>query len=1195
MSTNVGTLTIEMAANIVRLQQDMDKARKSVEGAMTDIGNYVDIAKKAFVAFAGVASVQAFAGMVKGAIDSAEKLHDLSMVTGASVESLSALVAVGKTTGTTAETIAGAMNKLAKNTATVSEDGKGAAAALRALNIDFNDFQRMTPDQKMIAVAKAMDNFADGSGKSAAAMLLLGKSGADLLPYMKDLAQTGELQAKVTAEQAAAADNFNDNLTRLGVSGKAWVKELAMGMIPALDVATQAFLDIFNSSGGLRDQLKKLVADGSIERWTYAAIEGLSYAADAIEYLWRGIQTIGKGLGAYSAAFMAAARGEWTQAGAILKELGSDLTLTWSEKTLGKQLRDRIADLRNTTKAIEEQKPQVQGLGNVQEEAAKKAQAAYEKLTNSIDGKIAANEAELSLGKKLTPAQQLEVQVLADLTSGELKLTSAQEAEVKARLKKLKATEAAITAQQLEVKVLEESAKENQKWFESMDKSTQKLVEEAEKQREANDTITLGKEAVERLKIEKMRETVVSLERKAALAEEAGLGEEVVNAYRDQAKALRNLAELKEQGIHVQAAKDAADEWKKTTEQIQTSLTDALLRGFESGKDFGKNLADTLINMFKTLVLRPIIQPIAQGASTMLLSALGLGGSTAAAAGQATSSLGMVGTAVSALGQMGSYFATGFMNTIAGTGTAAGLTAGSAVGGASGAAMSIGAIAPWVAGVAALAASWNSLFGREQKDVGVEGALTTGAGITGSQYRFLEGGFFRSDKTVRDALSKEIEAVFDTSIAQIAKQTRGYAVALGLPADEIDKYTKEIKLSFQGLSEQEINQKIADTLAEFQEGIISQYATALEPLQLAGETFTQTIERLMAINNVSLALNEFGGAFATFATSSIAARQNIIELAGGLDQLVQKTQGFIANFYTREEQAGITARGVVQALESAGFTAAQIAALETRQDFRSLLESIDVSTEIGQRQFVTLLDMQQMYSDMLPIMEEQRVSLVELIAAAPQVEMMQKMFEADATYQDRVKTAEEAALALQQQLVDTMGNVDISIQNLSVIMGNGLDRIASATASAIAEANAVAANAIAMAQESSARAAAAEIEAARLAAEVAASAALYDQSAGGFASGGYMTGPALVGEHGPEIFDPQRNQVYTNAATMSMLGGDAVANEVRALREEVAMMRYETRATATNTAKIAKLQDNWDVRGLTVKTDADQPLDTVTA
>lgn len=1200
MSTNVGTLTIEMAANIVRLQQDMDKARKSVEGAMTDIGNYVDIAKKAFVAFAGVASVSAFAGMIKGAIDSAEKLHDLSTTTGASVEALSALVSVGKTTGTTAETIAGAMNKLAKNTATVSEDGKGAAAALRALNIDFNDFQRMTPDQKMVAVAKAMEGFADGSGKSAAAMLLMGKSGAELLPYMKDLALTGELQAKITAEQAAAADNFNDNLTRLGTSGKAWVKELAMGMIPALDVATQAFTDIFNSSGGLRDQLKKLVADGSIERWTYAAIEGLSYAADAIEYLWRGVQTIGKGLGGYAAAFMAAARGEWTQAGAILTELGKDLTLTWSEKTLGKQLRDRITDLRNTTQAIKDQKPQVEGLGNVQEESAKKAKEAYDKLVKSIDDKIAASQAELDLGKKLTPAQQLEVQVLEDMRNGTLKLTGAQADAIKARLRLLKATEDNISAQQLEKKILEESAKENQKWFESMDKSTQKLVEEAAKQEEANKALTLGKEAVEALKIEKLREMAVSADKKAQWAEEAMLGEEVVQAYRDQAAALRNLADLKGQGIHVQAAKDAADEWKKTTDQIQTSLTDALLRGFESGKDFGKNLADTLINMFKTLVLRPIIQPIAQGAAGMVTSALGLtNAASAATGGGATGATGVLG----AFGTFGSYASTGFMASATGVGLGTSLSAAGALieGGSitAGLGMGLGAVVPYVAAFAAAVSLLDSAFGGDQTTTGggISGSLNTfGASIQTFKEITEDGGWFSSDDVWKEfsAVDKTIQKFFNTATANVYLATSSYAKALGLSTDAIDGFTQAIEISLHGLDADAQKAKLAEAVAGFQEAMSAQFAEVLGPLQLAGETFTATLQRLVQIQEVSGYLNEFGGAFAAFATSSVAARQNIIDLAGGLDQLVQKTQGFVANFYTREEQAAITARGVVQALGAAGFTEAQIAALETRADFRTLLESIDVSSEIGQQQFVTLLNIQDLYAQSLPLMEEQNKSLIELIAAAPQVEMLQKMFETDAEYQARVQTAEELAQETYDRMVTQLGVIDLSLNGLTVVIGNGLDQIAQSTAGAIAAANAAAQQAIAAAQESAARAAEAERAAAAQAAMAAMMASTASWTGDGAATGGYISGPTLVGEAGPEIFDPRTSQVYTNAATMSMLGGDAVANEVRALREEVAMMRYETRATATNTAKIAKLQDNWDVRGLTVKTDADQPLDTVT-
>lgn len=100
-----------------------------------------------------------------------------------------------------------------------------------------------------------------------------------------------------------------------------------------------------------------------------------------------------------------------------------------------------------------------------------------------------------------------------------------------------------------------------------------------------------------------------------------------------------------------------------------------------------------------------------------------------------------------------------------------------------------------------------------------------------------------------------------------------------------------------------------------------------------------------------------------------------------------------------------------------------------------------------------------------------------------------------------------------------------------------------------------------------------------------------------FAAGGYYQGGmALVGEHGPELINfGAPGQVYTAPATANMLGGGDVAAEIRALRDEVTLMRAETRATAVNTSKIARLQDNWDVRGLTVKTDADQPLDTVAA
>jgi phage-related tail protein len=97
-----------------------------------------------------------------------------------------------------------------------------------------------------------------------------------------------------------------------------------------------------------------------------------------------------------------------------------------------------------------------------------------------------------------------------------------------------------------------------------------------------------------------------------------------------------------------------------------------------------------------------------------------------------------------------------------------------------------------------------------------------------------------------------------------------------------------------------------------------------------------------------------------------------------------------------------------------------------------------------------------------------------------------------------------------------------------------------------------------------------------------------------YASGGsYGGGMALVGEQGPELIDFNTGgQVYNASQSANIIGGE-VAGEIRALREEVSLLRYEARSTAISSAKIARLQDNWDVRGLTVKTDIDQPLDTV--
>lgn len=79
-----------------------------------------------------------------------------------------------------------------------------------------------------------------------------------------------------------------------------------------------------------------------------------------------------------------------------------------------------------------------------------------------------------------------------------------------------------------------------------------------------------------------------------------------------------------------------------------------------------------------------------------------------------------------------------------------------------------------------------------------------------------------------------------------------------------------------------------------------------------------------------------------------------------------------------------------------------------------------------------------------------------------------------------------------------------------------------------------------------------------------------------YADGGYYSGGlALVGEKGPELINfSNPGMVYTAAQTSNLLAGSGdLEGAFEALRQEVVMLRAETRAVVSNTSKSAKLLD----------------------
>jgi tape measure domain-containing protein len=302
--------------------------------------------------------------------------------------------------------------------------------------------------------------------------------------------------------------------------------------------------------------------------------------------------------------------------------------------------------------------------------AASAEQNAYESLISSIRAKIEADKLELAGGAALTESQRLRIKLDQDLVAGRIKLGSAHEKSVRLALEELSASEAAALAAKTIAKANLDAAAAREKYITSLDNGLDKIRSDIQAQQEATARMGLSKQAIAALDTAKLEMLATDTELQAIKAMDRNLDQQTYDALKKQAAAYRELAKAKQDGAakeasidyekaSAEAAQKAQEDWRRAAEDINNSLTDALLRGFESGKDFAKNFRDTLVNMFKTLVLRPIISFIVNPISMAIggivnsgLSALGLGGNLLSGGGSVLGAIGSVGTA--AAGWIGS-------------------------------------------------------------------------------------------------------------------------------------------------------------------------------------------------------------------------------------------------------------------------------------------------------------------------------------------------------------------------------------------------------------------------------------------------------------------------------------------------------------------------------------------------------------
>ena len=152
-------------------------------------------------------------------------------------------------------------------------------------------------------------------------------------------------------------------------------------------------------------------------------------------------------------------------------------------------------------------------------------------------------------------------------------------------------------------------------------------------------------------------------------------------------------------------------------------------------------------------------------------------------------------------------------------------------------------------------------------------------------------------------MTSDIDKALDSSFTQTVAKMQDMGKTLGVEAVksiEGFQHTFSLQLSDNG-DMSKAGEKLAAEITKAADEIAARMIPNIDEFKRLGETSSETFERLNSevegTNAILLAMGkDAAAAFGGVGLASIAARENLIDLAGGLDKLSQKTQSYYASF-----------------------------------------------------------------------------------------------------------------------------------------------------------------------------------------------------------------------------------------------------------------------------------------------------------
>ncbi|MGB4059617.1 MAG: hypothetical protein WBK26_05310 [Burkholderiaceae bacterium] len=1004
------TLTIKLAAEVAEFISKI----KGVESLVSGVAQRMrDSFSGLWATLGATVSVAGLGAFVKASINAMDQLDELSQRYGVSVKELSGLQLAFKQSGIEQDAMASSMGKLQRAMA----DGNRGLAAIGVGTRNADGSLRGT-SAVLLDVADKFAGLQDGAGKTALAVEIFGKSGADMVPLLnsgsdgiKDMISTAERLGLVLEDEVAAkAGNFNDTLELVGMGAQGVGRGIAARLLPTLQSLAENFLTSMTNG----DRLAKTA------EFLASILKGLYIGALAVVEVF---STLGKTFGAVIGAFFAAAQGNFKEAWAILKEGGADVSKGWQETAAQISAAwsgaggDTVAALAAAGGAAKKHAPDLKAI----EENAKAAAKALEEQRKE-------QEAQAKLVAELSGVQ-------ADYELSLQRIQAQRDAGNLSEERYIELVTALIAKQPMAKKLMDEHGKATADLAAQQNQAFDDYFERSERERMAVEArIKVGRTTLEQLQFENSLLGLNTTEREVAIAmrelERQGVvkGTEAWDRY---------AAAIKAAVVDRESQREAIGFWDSIQSTAKNVFTDVANNGVSAFERIGKTI--------KAAVLDLLWQVTGQRWLISLGTSMGVPGAANAASSSGGSSLsdamGFAGTAGAFGTGMGAAFTSIVQAGVGGWATAAGSLIGT--GTMSGVAAGLGMIAGPLMAVVAVASLLSSLDDSGTSHTGGYGSYSAAGGATrGAVLRDgPDSPFGLSDDAITTAGNNAAVAVAQTVVGMLDSTAATFGSDGGFSASTAlaDDSSKDVAWGSLLIKDGAGNVRVnwADTQTsrwapkEFADGETGakQYALAVAKdvrdvlidetpawadtmLNALGDapTLEQLAGTVAQIHAAAAAFDTMGRASEQFAALSESALDALVTAMGGAEAAVAGLGNYYSSFYTDAERADVT-RSQLQDK----FTGLGLGELpQTRDQFRSIVESLDLTTVSGRAMYAELIKLSPAFASITEATQDAGAAMA--AAAEQAARAAEQAFEkAKSTAYSQLEASAERERALWEQ------------------------------------------------------------------------------------------------------------------------------------------------------------------------------------